>query len=135
MIGLSSLLTAEFTRDEITGIVTDSSTGLEWQDNTLGTRVSWQSAIDTCESLSLGSHEDWRLPNIIELSSLVDDTKYAPSIDDIFSFTQQNGTYWSSTSFLNARYAWYVNFATGVSLTYAKFTNNINTYRCVRAGA
>jgi len=130
-IGLSVMLSAEFTR-EANGIVTDSTTGLVWQDDAVDSQMSWQSAITHCEALSLGGHEDWRLPNIKELTSLVDDTKYGPSINDIFE-SKVSSFYWSSTTNAdNSANAWYVLFRRGGR---HHSTKDYGYYvRCVRAG-
>ena len=130
-IGLSAMLSAEFTRDA-NGIVTDSTTGLVWQDDAIGNSMTWESAITHCEGLSLGGHEDWRLPNIKELTSLVEDTKSYPSIDDIFE-SKVSSFYWSSTTNAdNSANAWYVLFRRGGR---HHSTKDDNSYvRCVRAG-
>jgi len=47
-----------------------ASSGLEWQDGHADT-VSWAQAIAYCDDLTEGGHEDWRLPTIDELRSLV----------------------------------------------------------------
>ena len=131
MIGLSISLFADFTRDDTTKIVTDNETGLQWQDNKTVYKT-WQSAINYCEALTLGDYDDWRLPNINELLSIVDDTKINPSMSSVFkSFASSN--YWSSTT--NAYYssnAWLVGFYYG----YQDYNNKNNSIyvRCVRAG-
>lgn len=131
LIGLSSMLSAEFTRDA-NGIVTDSSTGLVWQDDAVGGSTTWQGAIDRCETLNLGGHEDWRLPNLKELTSLVDVTKFIPSIDDIFESTVSL-YYWSSTTYANGSdNAWNVLFSNGRQGNSGK--NGVSYVRCVRAG-
>ncbi|MBC8236662.1 MAG: DUF1566 domain-containing protein [Helicobacteraceae bacterium] len=131
MIGLS-MLHAELTRDATTGIVTDSTTGLMWQDNEVGTLINWQGAIDRCEALTLGTHSDWRLPNINELTSLVDDTRYDPAISSEFQNTISNG-YWSSTTYANdTDFAWGLNFGNGGQDGYGKAGDYY--VRCVRAG-
>ena len=131
MIGLS-MLHAELTRDATTGIVTDSTTGLMWQDNEVGTLINWQGAIDRCEALTLGTHSDWRLPNINELTSLVDDTRYDPAISSEFQNTISN-FYWSSTTDADVTdHAWILYFGYGFQY-YGNKTNN-NYVRCVRAG-
>jgi hypothetical protein len=57
------------------GTVTDTSTGLMWEQNgsTIGT---WQDAFSYCETLSFAGHNDWRLPDINELQSCVDYNRF-----------------------------------------------------------
>ena len=132
MIGLSSMLSADFTRDA-NGIVTDNTTGLAWQDNAIGSPATWQEAINRCEALSLGGEDDWRLPNLNELNSLVDDTKYNPIIDDVFQDYTASNIYWSSTTpAVGHIYVWTVDLSSGNQNVNDK---NLNCYvRCVRAG-
>jgi len=131
MIGLSISLLADFSRHNDTQIVTDNDTGLQWQDNKSVTKT-WQEAIDYCENLTLGSYEDWRLPNMNELTSLVDDSKFIPSIDTVFQYTAPNH-YWSSTTYADlSNLAWIVTFGYG----YQSYRSKSGSYyvRCVRAG-
>jgi len=136
LIGLSSIANAgNFSRNS--GIVSDSATNLEWQDdysdnNNSIKQTTWQSAIDYCEALTLDSKSDWRLPNLNELTSLVDDTKFDPSINMVFQNTNSN-FYWSSTSYSNYyENAWVVSFYSG----HQDDINKVNDYyvRCVRVG-
>jgi len=134
LIGLS-LLSAELTRDETTGIVNDNATGLEWQDNNISSLTTWENAIESCENLTLGGKSDWRLPNINELKSIVDRSKVDPAIRDGFEKTSSN-FYWSSTtSKENKNEAWIVNFGYGyVSLTFKPAVLATLYVRCVRGG-
>ena len=50
---------------------TDSSTGLTWQVNASTVWMVLADAIIYCDELSLGGYEDWRIPTISELRSLV----------------------------------------------------------------
>jgi hypothetical protein len=50
---------------------TDSTTGLVWQVNPTGGAMDWLSARSHCRDLYLGGHEDWRLPTISELRTLI----------------------------------------------------------------
>jgi len=134
MIGLSVGLMADFTRDAATGIVTDNKTGLQWQDNEVGSTAHWQDAIDRCEALELGGYSDWRLPNFNELISIVDISKVDPAIKDGFEHTASS-YYWSSTTFeRDKKNAWAVGFYYGnVSYDYKSIYYNYYV-RCVRAG-
>jgi hypothetical protein len=132
LLMFTSVVSADFTRDNTKQIVTDNETGLQWQDNESATKT-WQNAIDYCEALTLGDYNDWRLPNINELNSLVDDSKYSPSMSPVFeSFASFN--YWSSTTVANySDNAWIVNVSYGHQYSYY-FNYDSNYVRGVRAG-
>jgi hypothetical protein len=84
--------------DNGNGTVTDTRTGLTWEQKTddggprdKDNRYTWKEAMDYCEDLDLGGHTDWRLPTIKELSALVDLSRCIPSIDtSVFSNTSVN---------------------------------------------
>jgi hypothetical protein len=117
-------------------IVTDSATGLSWQDNVIVATAerTWEDAIDYCENtLALGGHQDWRLPNKNELISIVDYLQYDPALDSGTFQNYYSGYYWCSTT--NAKYgnyAWGINFLNG----YSRHMGKGNSYhiRCVRGG-
>lgn len=90
------------------GTVTDTETGLMWKKTTASNRT-WEEALTYCETLTLAGYSDWRLPNRIELQSLVDYNRITPSIDtDYFPDTKPQSRYWSSTSDIYSGGAWYV---------------------------
>jgi len=80
--------------DNNDGTITDTTTGLMWQQETLST-MSYDNAILTCSELDLAGHKDWRLPTIKELVSIVDYDRRNPACDPIFGSVSYN--YWSST--------------------------------------
>ncbi|MDD5306946.1 MAG: DUF1566 domain-containing protein [Deltaproteobacteria bacterium] len=49
----------------------DSASQLSWQVTPSGGLMGWQPAIDHCDGLTLCGHDDWRLPTIGELRSLI----------------------------------------------------------------
>lgn len=90
------------------GTIKDNATGLEWvkqpeniggvwEDGGQPTLVLWNDAIDNCNALNYAGHSDWRLPNVMELLSIVDYTKFDPCIDETFFPNTKSGFYWSST--------------------------------------
>ena len=70
------------------GVVSDTLTGLEWQDEYVTdtnpdgnyTYTTWSDAIDYCEALELDGKKDWRLPNINELISIVNYDAGLPAV-------------------------------------------------------
>jgi len=131
MIGLSTALFASFSKNG--NIVTDSNTGLQWQDDAIGTMMSWAAAIDHCEDLNLDLQNDWRLPNIKELISIMDDTKINPSMEGAVFANTASDIYWSSTTFAYySNYAWHVYFYNGFQDYYKKSDGGY--VRCVRTG-
>ena len=118
------------------GTITDTSTGLMWQKGTGAGNMTWQAALAYCEDLELpaGGFTDWRLPTINELRSLVDFSRYDPSINTtFFPNTVTDNPYWSSTSYAgSAINAWSIYFKYGADHWDYKL-NSLNV-RAVRGG-
>lgn len=49
-----------------------------------GDRQNWCEALAYCENLTFAGHDDWRLPNIRELQSIVDYGRFTLAIDPHF---------------------------------------------------
>ncbi len=91
---------------------------LIWQDSSdvKVLKKDWQGAKAYCEELVLGKKDDWRLPNIKELQSIVDINEYKPSIKKEFKNVSIKGYYWSSTVDISSDgYAWNVDFNYGTT--------------------
>ncbi len=135
---LSSLLCvstyAQCTRNSNETVSCDVSK-LMWQDNSEAKTVkkNWSDAIKYCEDLSFAGYSDWRLPNKNELLSIVDRTKYEPSINGAFKNITTSYDYWSSTTYASyTSYAWDVLFSDGsTDYNYEYISRYV---RCVRAG-
>ncbi len=54
---------------------TDTTSGLTWLVDPAVTTpyagLTWQEAMDYCDTLACGGHDDWRLPTVTELRSLI----------------------------------------------------------------
>ena len=98
--------------DNKDGTVTDTSTGLMWQQDTFH-RYIWEWALGQCEGLSLAGYDDWRLPTIKELASLAVLSRYDPAIDDKYFPDTVSDFYFSSTSSYYPEQAIGVHFGTG----------------------
>jgi len=119
-----------------TEVVVDSKTKLEWQNelvNKTATEVGWLEAIDYCENLNLDNKNDWRLPNINELKSLVDYTTFQPAIVSTLKGTTANNPYWSSTTVrYNYQQIYTLDFTKGTTFIQFKTDTSANV-RCVRS--
>ena len=125
-----NIINAELLRNN--NIVKDTVSGLEWQDDAIGEKMLWKSAIDHCENLTLNGSE-WRLPNINELKSIVDRSRIEPAIFEAFENTNVSNTqdyYWSSTSTSTGSAAILIDFGYGSSSSLHKGTSGF--VRCVR---
>lgn len=99
--------------DNDDGTVTDNATGLMWTQEDSNEGMNWEDALIWVQDRNdedYQGYNDWRLPNIKELQSIVDytrspDTTDSPAIDPIFKVSKEDdGTYpffWSSTTHLD----------------------------------
>lgn len=118
------------------GTITDERTGLTWEklDNDSGihdrdTMYSWSDAfakVATLNSSVFAGYSDWRLPNVLELESIMDLGSTYPSVRSEFSSAcpasctvldcscTRSGKYWTSTSYRDdPACAWALGFDVG----------------------
>lgn len=100
--------------------VKDKKTGLIWQRCSLGqtwnttscisnaVTYHWVDALQAAKNIGGG----WRVPNIKELDSLIEQACYSPSINEVIFPNTQSGSYWSSSPF------------TGVGFTYGSVSGS-----------
>ncbi|MHC4135687.1 MAG: Lcl C-terminal domain-containing protein, partial [Planctomycetota bacterium] len=110
--------------DEGNGTIEDRATGLIWQKADSAQTMDWKHALAYAEKLSLAGHDDWRLPDVKELQSIVDYTRApdaddpkrrAAAIDPRFDLTETESWFWSSTTHIENRFAYYVCFGQAAS--------------------
>lgn len=76
-------------------------------------------------------HDDWRLPNLTELQSIVDYGRDDPSIDPVFGAVSDY--YWTSDTYTTTpALAWVVHFVHGHTVDFGK--SNRYYVRPVRSG-
>ena len=112
------------------GTVSDSRTGLMWQQDSAGS-MAWAEAVAYCSRLSLAGYDDWRLPSLDELKSIVNGDFSDPAIDTTFFPDTKSDHYWSSAkSDFQSNQAWHLDFARGHA--YEGFTLQQYYVRAVR---
>jgi len=122
--------------DNADGTITNSATGLMWQQATAPKRYDWGESLAYAEDLTLAGYSDWRLPTIKELRSLVNYYSNNPAaIVSLFPDTVPS-IYWSSTTNTTTIYgtsvAWGINFYGGHDNSPYKWL--IQYARAVRGG-
>lgn len=108
--------------DNLDGTITDLRSTLTWEklsnDNSIhdydDTSFLWYGAfqkVDALNAMAFAGHSDWRVPQVRELATLVDYTKYNPATFGIFNNAcapgctieecscTYSGDYWSSTTY------------------------------------
>jgi len=133
------------------GTVTDQNTGLMWEQKTDDDSIrnrdrmfNWRQAkkrvfIEELNSTKFLGHEDWRLPTLKELLTIVSNGHYNPAVDTAyFPMTKTDYYYWTSDSYEpNSDYAWSVHFASGSnSAVHKRNSSSFGRYaRAVREDA
>ncbi|MBF0239740.1 MAG: DUF1566 domain-containing protein [SAR324 cluster bacterium] len=120
------------------GTVTSLDTELMWQQEDDGKKREWEKLIDYATHLNylkFAGYEDWRVPTIKELQTLIVKGKESPFIDTTyFPSVKTDSFYWSSSSNAdNTSDAWGVDFNDGNVLYYFLKTGSYYV-RCVRGG-
>ena len=122
--------------DNHDGTITDNLTELTWlqKADCLG-RAQWLDAMALSGSLAAGQcgltdnskAGDWRLPNIIELRSIIDFGNYRPALPKHYPFINFEPTvYWSSSTVpAFPALGWFATFAVGPHV----FDLKVNTFR------
>ena len=98
-----------FDSSGLVGQVLDESTGLVWYQCRLGemyeggvcvgdeSGVNWLETLNAAESFEFEGFNNWRLPNIKELQSIIEYSCESPMLDPVVFLIPQNDIYWSST--------------------------------------
>lgn len=120
-------------------VVIDRATGLMWAADGVavgcggGALMTWTAAVAYGSTHPFAGFNDWRLPNIFELMSILDYSTSNPTINTTLFPNTFGGSYWSSTpSAADIGVSWYVVFASGSSDR--RPINGTIYIRCVRGG-
>lgn len=98
------------------GTITDNATGLMWQKGE-NQRMDLNSAKQECKKMRLGGYDDWRVPNIKEINTILNlsydnNWWYFKNVFPADGLEPPLLHYFSSSSFKN-HYAWVTNFCFG----------------------
>jgi hypothetical protein len=106
-------------RDNVTGLICENKTddgSIHDKDDEYNWYDSQNVFIATLNSQNFGGHNDWRLPTVKELTSIIDNNRYAPSINTTYfanTVSSESG-YWSSTTnAYDPNSAWGIHFYNG----------------------
>jgi hypothetical protein len=108
------LIYAPFFLNNVNGTVTDTVTGLVWQQSD-GGEMTFENVKLYCDTLTLGGFTDWRLPDAQEAFSILNHQFTNPATDPaVFSLTTA-GYWWTSETQANdTTVVWITNAGGGI---------------------
>ena len=110
--------------DNTDGTITDRASGLMWMKTDSGKTMNWKEALRYAENMNYAGYDDWRLPNVKELQSIVDygrapdasaPSARGPAIDPIFDLTETESWCWTGTTHIETGFGYYVCFGQAFS--------------------
>jgi len=117
--------------DKGDGTILDTFTGLMWQK--YPAQDEWEDALSYCDDLDLGGHQDWRLPTLKELDSILDLSRFDPAINPSYFPNTLSFRFWSSTTHItNDIHAWTISIYEGSNFDHIK--TKTNYVKAVRGG-
>ena len=141
----ASTPTADFV-DHGNGTATHSKTGLMWSRCAVGqswngasctgtaSALTWQGALQAGQTATTAGHTDWRLPNLKELRSIVEEQCSNPSVNTTVFPGTSASYFWSASAHAYlSNNAWVVNFSYGYA-NYSDVKSVTYQVRLVRAG-
>jgi hypothetical protein len=121
-------ITAQFVNNG-DGTVSDAVTGLMWLEQPTNHTLS--SALGYCADLSYAEHDDWALPTVTELLTLIDESATNPALDpSVFVSVQGLGYYASTDAVIGGTQTWTVHIYRGE--VFAQTSTSTPHVRCVR---
>ena len=118
------------------GTVTDTQTGLMWQEKEVYD-ISLEQAEQAAVNLSLAGYNDWRIPTVTELLSVVNDNLNKPPFESILG-TSKSEYFWSAEHVSgDSRKTWVLNAGGGIGdknpeESHASGGDKIYSLKCVR---
>ena len=95
-------------------VVKDNNTGVMWQSTSTSDKFDWYHAIAYCADLEYAGYDDWRLPTLRELASIMDFGGDSYAINRTYFPVLYIGRTWTSKQiFSDSTRAWDISFTTG----------------------
>jgi hypothetical protein len=111
--------------------------GLVWDGATCSGSAqyfTWGDALSQAAASTYAGHSDWRLPNVKELMTLVEECRTLPAINPVIFPNAPSAPAWTSTpTYLVQDTSWYVDFSTGYSF-YGQGRATLQAVMLVRGG-
>uniref|UniRef100_UPI004056AAD6 Lcl C-terminal domain-containing protein n=1 Tax=Candidatus Electronema sp. TaxID=2698783 RepID=UPI004056AAD6 len=110
------------------GTVSDSKTKLMWKrcpegytytspnTCTAGATATYTWSVALTLPATFATYTDWRLPNVKELQSIVEEQCSAPAINVTAFPNTPSSKVWANSPSAASGYAWYVDFSTGTAV-------------------
>ena len=117
-------------------VVIDNNTGLTWEKSLSSGTYTWYNRATHCNELNssnYGGKSNWRVPNLLELLTIIDISNNQPATNSNFTgMPTSNNTYlWTDNEYKgNNSYAYFINPYLGFNL-YNEEKTNTNKVLCV----
>ena len=117
-------------------VVVDNNTGLTWEKTLSSDTYTWYNRAAHCNELNssnYGGKSNWRVPNLLELLTIIDISNNQPATNSNFTgMPTSNNTYlWTDNGYKgNNSYAYFINPYLGFNL-YNEEKTNTNKVLCV----
>ncbi len=117
------------------GVVSDAATGLMWEQADSDAGLTWSDALAYCQSRTTGGYEDWRLPNIRDLESIVDFSRNTPALPTAFTVTNPGLWFWTGSPYSIDNWSDAHAYGISIELGYTDYLSGNGIHAlCVRGG-
>ena len=116
------------------GTITDNLTGLTWEQKTAANEqyvYTYSDAVNYCENLNLGGHDDWRMPTRKEYSTVFNLGRTSPALDTSYFPYYTSTAGWTASPYQkDLTQMWAVLISWGITFPTSATQTSLNV-RCV----
>ena len=115
-------------------VVIDNNTGLTWEKSPSSRTYTWANRNKHCNELNSSNYaglSNWRVPNPLELLTIVDNSTYNPATNSNFTNMQtENNSLWTNSEYKGTIYAYVFSAYIGRSYVYESSDfSKVKTYK------